>query len=175
MNKKEKNQLIDSLSEQLAESKYFYLTDVSDLNSEVTSRLRRLCFKKDIRLMMVKNTLLKKAMEKTDKEFEELYPTLKGSTSLMFAQAGNTPAKLIKEFRKKENMEKPLLKGAYVEEVCYIGEEQLDFLESIKSKNELIADIIALLQSPAKNVVSGLKSQGGKILGILETLSEKEN
>ena len=173
MTREEKNQFIDSLTEQLNSSNYFYFTDIADLNSEATTNLRRLCFKKDVKLQMVKNTLLQKAMEKTDKDLEPLYEVLKGSTSIMFAEAGNVPAKLIKEFRKKEKLEKPLLKGAFVEEMSYVGEDQLDILVNIKSKNELIADVIALLQSPAKNVISALQSSSHTLTGVLKTLSEK--
>ncbi len=173
MNKEEKNQFIDSLTEQLNDSNYFYLTDISDLDSEKTTSLRRLCYKKDVKLTMVKNTLLQKAMEKTTKDLEPLYEVLKGSTSIMFAEAGNVPAKLIKEFRKAEKQEKPLLKGAYVEEATYVGADQLELLVNIKSKNELIGDIIGLLQSPAKNVISALQSGGQTISGVLKTLSEK--
>lgn len=173
MTKEEKNQFIVSLKEQLNNSNYFYLTDISDLNSEATTNLRRLCFKMDVKLQMVKNTLLQKAMEQADKDLEPLYEVLKGSTSIMWAQAGNAPAKLIKEFRKKQKQQKPLLKGAYVEEESYVGENQLETLFNIKSKNELIGDIIGLLQSPAKNVISALQSGGQTISGVLKTLSEK--
>ncbi len=171
MRKEEKNQLIDSLKKQLTNNEYFYITDISGLNSEDTTALRRLCFKKEIKLTVVKNTLLKKAMEKVEKDFEPLYETLLGSTSIMFAKTGNAPAKLIKEFRKKLN--RPILKGAYIEEMTYLGDNQLDFLINIKSKNELIGDIIGLLQSPVKNVISALQSGGNNISGILKTLSEK--
>lgn len=171
MRKEDKNQLILSLAEELKDSNYFYITDISNLDAEQTSDLRRLCFSKDVKLRVVKNTLLHKAMEKAEKDFDTLYDILKGPTSVMFADAGNVPAKLIKEFRKKSD--KPIIKGAYVEEMVYIGDDQLDFLANIKSKNELIADIVALLQSPAKNVVSALQSGGNKLSGILETLSEK--
>jgi large subunit ribosomal protein L10 len=171
MIKEEKQKIIESLAEKLKNSNYFYLTDISDLNSVDTSKLRRLCFKKDIRLQVIKNSLLRKAMEKTDKNFESLYETLKGPTALMFAEAGNIPAKLIIEFRKTS--EKPIIKGAYVEEMTYLGDDQLEFLSSIKSKNELIGDIIGLLQSPAKNVISALQSGGGNLAGILKTLSER--
>ncbi len=173
MTKEEKNQFIVSLKEQLNSSNYFYLTDISDLNSEATTNLRRLCFKMDVKLQMVKNSLLQKAMEQTEKDLEPLYEVLKGSTSIMWAKAGNAPAKLIKEFRKKQKQQKPLLKGAYVEEMSYVGEDQLDLLVNIKSKNELIGDIIGLLQSPAKNVISALQSGGQTISGVLKTLSEK--
>lgn len=171
MTREEKNQFIDSLVEDLNVNKYIYLTDISDLNSETSTRLRGLCYRRDIKLRMVKNTLLKKAMEKADKDLEPFYDVLKGSTSLMFAEAGNIPAKLIKEFRIKNT--KPILKGAYVEEMIYIGDEQLDLLVSIKSKNELIGDIIGLLQSPAKNVISALQSGGQILSGVIKTLSEK--
>ncbi len=171
MRKEDKKQLIDSLSQQLKENNNFYITDVSDLNAENTSNLRRLCYKYEIKMQVVKNTLLRKAMETADKDYEELYETLKGNTSIMFAEAGNGPAKMIKEFRRKSD--RPILKGAYIEEMTYLGDDQLDFLVAIKSKDELIADVIALLQSPAKNVISALQSGGSKLSGILKTLSEK--
>lgn len=171
MRKEEKNQLVDSITELLNNNPTIYITDISTLNAEATSNLRRLCFKRNIKLTVVKNTLLKRAMEKSNKNLEELYPVLKGSTSLMFAEAGNAPAKLIKEFRK--NLEKPSLKGAYVEEVSYLGNDQLEMLINIKTKNELIGDLIALLQSPPKQVISGLQSGGQKLTGILKALSEK--
>jgi large subunit ribosomal protein L10 len=171
MRKQDKKQLIDSLTQQLTDNSNFYITDISDLNAEASSNLRRLCFKHGIKMQVVKNTLLKKAMENVDREFDELYETLKGNTSIMFAEAGNVPAKMIKEFRKKSD--KPIIKGAFIEEMTYLGDDQLDFLISIKSKNELVADLIALLQSPAKNVVSALQSGGNQLSGILKTLSEK--
>ena len=171
MRKEDKKQLIDSLTQQLTDNSNFYITDISDLNAEASSNLRRLCFKHGIKMRVVKNTLLKKAMENVDREFDELYETLKGNTSIMFAEAGNVPAKMIKEFRKKSD--KPIIKGAFIEEMTYLGDDQLDFLISIKSKDELVADIIALLQSPAKNVVSALQSGGNQLSGILTTLSEK--
>ncbi len=173
MRKEDKRQLIDSLTQQLDENNNFYLADVSSLNAEDTSKLRRLCFKYGIKMQVVKNTLLKKAMDSAGKDYQELYETLKGNTSILFAEAGNAPAKMIKEFRKKSD--RPVLKGAFIEEMTYLGDEQLDFLVSIKSKDELVADLIALLQSPAKNVVSALQSGGGKLTGILKTLSEKGN
>lgn len=173
MRKQEKDQLIESLKEQLLNNNYFYLTDTSELNSEKTAKLRRMCFKRDIKLVVVKNTLLKKAMDRTEKDFSELYPILHGSTSIMFAQTGNLPAKLIKDFRKAENVAKPILKGAYVAESCYIGENQLEALINLKSKNELIADVVALLQSPMRNVLSQLQSGNRILTGVLKTLSEK--
>ena len=172
MRKEEKKKLIDSLTQQLTENNNFYLTDIATLNAEDTSNLRRLCFKNGIQLVMVKNTLLRKAMENVDKDFSELYSTLVGNTAIMFSESANAPAKMIKEFRKKKTL--PLIKGAYIEQMSYIGDEQIDFLVSIKSKDELIADIVALLQSPIKNVVSALQSGGNTLTGILKTLSEKE-
>ncbi|MDD2963318.1 MAG: 50S ribosomal protein L10 [Bacteroidales bacterium] len=173
MRKEEKNQLIDVLTEELLQASTFYLTDTSALNSENTSQLRRLCFKKEIRLKVVKNTLLQKAMERTGRDYSELFPALKGSTSIMFSEAGNGPARLIKEFKEKFKTEKPVLKGAYVEETSYLGENQLEFLANIKSRTELIGDIVGLLQSPARNVISALQSSGGKLAGIVKTLSER--
>lgn len=172
MTREEKAQVIEDLTAQLAESNTLYLTDIEGLDATQTTALRRACYKAGIKLSVVKNTLLSKAMEASDKDFGELQSVLKGNTSLMFAEAGNAPAKLIKDFRKKS--EKPLLKGAFIEEAIFIGDDQIETLVAIKSREELIGDIIALLQSPAKNVVSGLKSGGGKLAGILQTLAEKE-
>ncbi len=172
MTREEKATVIEDLTAQLAENSTIYLADISGLNATNTSDLRRACFKANVKLAVVKNTLLAKAMEASDKEFGELPEVLKGNTSLMFAEVGNAPAKLIKNFRKKAD--KPLLKGAFVEEAIYIGDENLDALVSIKSKEEMIGEIIGLLQSPAKNVISGLKSGGGKLAGIIKTLSERE-
>lgn len=172
MKKEEKSVVIDSLVEQLANNSHFYLTDISSLNAEKTSDLRRTCFKKNIKMLVVKNSLLKKALERsTEKDYQPLFGSLKGSTAIMFSEVGSDPAKLIKEFRLKND--KPVLKAAFVEESVYIGDDQLDALASIKSKDEVIGEIIGLLQSPAKNVVSALKSGGGKIAGIVKTLSEK--
>jgi len=172
MRKEEKSQLIDTLTEQLQNSNNVYITDISNLNVEVTSRLRRLCFKSDVKLIVVKNTLLRKAMERSGKDFSGLFGTLKGATSIMLSEVNNEPAKLIKEFRKTSD--KPILKGAYVEEMAFVGDKNLDVLISIKSKNELIGDIILALQSPAKNVISALQSGGQKLSGVLKTLSERE-
>ena len=171
MTREEKAQVIQELTTQLAENATIYLADISGLNAQTTSDLRRAAFKANVKLNVVKNTLLAKAMEASDKDFGDLSTVLKGNTSIMIAEESNAPAKLIKNFRKKSD--KPLLKGAYIEEEVYIGDEQLDALVAIKSKEELIGDVIALLQSPAKNVISGLKSGGGKLAGILKTLSEK--
>jgi len=171
MTREEKGIVIEDLTAQLADNANIYLADISGLDALATSNLRRACFKANIKLAVVKNTLLAKAMEASDKEFGELPEVLKGNTSLMLSETGNAPAKLIKNFRKKSD--KPLLKGAFIEEAVYIGDENLDALVNIKSKEEVIGDIIGLLQSPAKNVISGLKSGGGKLAGILKTLSEK--
>lgn len=171
MTREEKLNVIQDLTAQLGGSSTIYLADISGLNAERTSALRKACYKADIKLAVVKNTLLAKAMEASDKDFGELPTVLKGNTSLMFSEIGNAPAKLIKTFRKKSN--KPLLKGAYIAEAIYVGDDQLDALESIKSKDEMVGEIIGLLQSPAKNVISGLKSGGGKLAGILKTLSER--
>ncbi len=172
MTRKEKLDVIEDLTAQIANSSTIYLADISGLDAVATSDLRRACFKANIKLAVVKNTLLQKAMESSDREFGELPSVLKGSTSLMFAETANGPAKLIKAFRAKTK-DKPLLKGAFVEETVYIGDDQLEPLVNIKSKEEVIGDIIGLLQSPAKNVISGLKASGGKLAGILKTLSEK--
>ncbi|NOR27885.1 MAG: 50S ribosomal protein L10 [Lutibacter sp.] len=171
MTREEKSQVIEVLTTKLTEGRIIYLADISGLNALDTSNLRRACFKANIKLAVVKNSLLEKAMEKSDKDFGELPEVLKGNTSLMFSDTGNAPAKVIKEFRKKSD--KPVLKGAYVEEAIYVGDDQLDTLVNIKSKEELIGDIISLLQSPAKNVVSALQSGGNKLSGILKTLSDK--
>ena len=173
MTREEKSQVIEYLTTVLADNNIIYLADISGLNASNTSDLRRACFKQNVKLSVVKNTLLAKAMEKSDKDFGELPETLKGNTSLMISETGNAPAKVIKGFRKKAKSEKPILKGAFIEEAIYIGDEQLESLVSIKSKEELIGDIIMLLQSPAKNVISALQSGGGKLAGILKTLSEK--
>lgn len=172
MTREEKSIVIQDLTTKLADSSNVYLADISGLNASLTSDLRRACFKADVKLMVVKNTLLAKAMESVDKEFGELTDILSGSTSIMLSETGNAPAKVIKNFRKKND--KPLLKGAFVEESVYVGDQYLDALVEIKSKEEVIGDIIGLLQSPAKNVISALKSSGGKLSGILKTLSEKQ-
>jgi len=172
MTREEKSQVIEALTTKLTEQNIIYLADISGLNATDTSNLRRACFKANIKLAVVKNTLLAKAMNKSDKDFGELPTVLKGNTSILLSDTGNAPAKLIKEFRKKSD--KPLLKGAYVEEAIYVGDDQLDTLVNIKSKEEVIGDIITILQSPAKNVISALQSGGNKLSGILKTLSEKE-
>lgn len=172
MTREEKAQVIEELTGQLADNANIYLADISGLNAGTTSDLRRACFKANVQLAVVKNTLLEKAMEASERDFGELPTVLKGNTSVMYSETGNAPAKVIKNFRKKS--EKPLLKGAFIEETIYLGDDQLDMLVDIKSKEELIGDIIGLLQSPAKNVISALQSGGGKLSGILKTLSQKE-
>jgi len=171
MTREEKSLIIKDLTSQLTEGSTIYLADISGLDAVKTSNLRRACFKANVKLAVVKNTLLFKAMEQSDKDFGELPETLKGNTSIMISETGNAPAKIIKEFRKKSD--KPVLKGAYIEESVYVGDDQLDALVDIKSKEELIGEIIGLLQSPAKNVISALKSGGNTLSGILTTLSEK--
>jgi len=171
MTREEKSQVIKDLTGKLADNNIIYLADISNLNASDTSNLRRACFKANVNLAVVKNTLLAKAMEQSDKDFGDLPETLKGNTSMMVSATGNAPAKVIKEFRKKSK--RPILKGAYVEAAIYVGDDQLDALVNIKSKEELIGDVITILQSPAKNVISALQSGGGKLAGILKTLSEK--
>lgn len=178
MTREEKNQVIDRLTEQLNGSNTIYLADIAGLNAEQTGNLRRLCFSREVKLEVVKNTLLQKAMDRSEKEFGELEDVLKGNTSMMIAEGANVPAKVIKDFlskKKKADLEKPLLKGAYVSESVYIGHDNLEALVNIKSKEELIGDIVLLLQSPAKNVISALQSGGGKLAGIMKTLSERES
>jgi len=172
MTREEKSQVIEELTAQLSENANIYLADISGLDAGTTSNLRRACFKANVKLAVVKNTLLEKAMEASEKEFGDLPSALKGNTSVMYSEAGNAPAKVIKAFRKKSD--KPLLKGAFIEEAIYLGDDQLDMLVDIKSKEELIGEVITLLQSPAKNVISALQSGGGKLSGILKTLSQKE-
>lgn len=172
MKREDKAAIINELSQKLKDASHFYLTDISELNAEDTSFLRRKCFEKEIELVVVKNTLLKKAMEQTEADYSEMFDVLKGATSIMFTETGNVPGKLIQEFRKKSD--KPIVKAAYVEESVYIGDDQLVTLATIKSKDELIADVISLLQSPAKNVISALQSSGQTLTGVLKTLSERE-
>lgn len=171
MRKEEKSDIINSLADTLKEYSHFYLTDTAQLNAADTSSLRRKCFENQIKLVVVKNTLLRRALEQAGLEVGELIPVLKGSTAVMFSNNGNTPAKMIREFRKSHP--KPLIKGAYVEESVYTGDNLIETLAALKSREELIGDIIMLLQSPAKNVISSLQSGGSKIHGVLETLSKK--
>ena len=172
MTREEKAKYIDELAVQLSENNIIYLADTAELTVEVINNLRRRAFSSNVSLRVVKNTLLEKAMEKVEgKDFGDLKGTLSGATSIMFAEVGNVPAKLIKEFRKKSD--KPLLKGAYIDASVFIGDSQLEALSSLKSKEEVLGEIIGLLQSPAKNVISGLKNSGGKIAGILKTLENR--
>ncbi len=170
MTREEKSKVIEKLTAELAENTNIYMTDVSGLNASETSKLRRACFKANIKLSVVKNTLLSKAMESSDKDFGSLNEVLVGNTALMYSEVGNSPAKLIKQFRKKS--EKPLLKGASIEDSVYVGDDQVEFLANIKSREELIGEVITILQSPAKNVISALQSSGSTISGVLKTLSE---
>lgn len=172
MTREEKSIAIQDLTAQLAQTGVIYLTDISGLNAQATSDLRRAAFRAGIKLEVVKNTLLAKAMEASDNNYGDLPTILKGNTSILIAESGNAPAKLIKEFRKKSN--KPLLKGAYIDEAIFIGDDQLDALVALKSKEEVVGEIIGLLQSPAKNVISALKSGGNTIAGLVKTLSERQ-
>ena len=173
MRKEDKYTVVENIANILKEYSCVYLAETAGLNAEKTSELRRACAKADVKLVVVKNTLLKKAMDQSDIDYSGLYPAMKGATSMLLSNTGNAPAKLLKSFIKKDD-KLPVLKAAFVEETVYMGAEQLDFLASLKSKNELIADVVALLQSPAKNVISALQSGGNKMHGILETLSNKE-
>lgn len=173
MKKEDKSAIIASLGELLSGYQHFYITDIEGLNAEKTSALRRECFNKEVKLVVAKNTLLKKALEQKGID-PAIEVALKGNTALMLCNTGNAPAKLIKAFLKKDkDATKPALKAAYVEETVYVGAQNLDFLSTIKSKNELIADLVALLQSPAKNVVSALQSGATTIHGVLQTLGER--
>jgi large subunit ribosomal protein L10 len=172
MRREEKNAIIDGLKERINKASHFYLTDISELNAADSSSLRRKCFESDIELVVVKNTLLRQALDKSEGDFEALYGTLKNSTSVMFCETGNLPAKLIKEFRRQHD--RPVLKAAFVEESIYLGDEQLDALSSIKSKSELMGDVLMLLQSPMKNLLSALQSGGSNLAGVLQALAEKE-
>ncbi len=175
MKKEDKTVIIEQLKSQLDEYAHFYVTDIEGLNAEKTSELRRACYNKGIKLVVVKNTLLQKALEGKNID-EQMLACLKGNTALMLCNTGNTPAKLIKDYADKDKKNpdvKPALKAAFVEDVTYVGAEQLNFLVAIKSKNELIADLVALLQSPAKNVISSLQSGANTLHGVLKTLGEK--
>jgi len=172
MTKEDKAKYIDDLTAELTQAGVFYLADTSELTVEVINNLRRKCFQSGVTLKVVKNTLLEKAMQRVEGiDYGQLSEVLAGPTSIMFAEVGNIPAKIIQEFRKKNS--KPVLKGAFVGEAIFIGDNQLETLANIKSKDELLGEIVGLLQSPAKNVISALKGQGGKIAGILKTLEER--
>ncbi|MGJ8716546.1 MAG: 50S ribosomal protein L10 [Maribacter stanieri] len=170
MTREEKANVIQDLTATLGDSSTIYLADISGLNASDTSNLRRACFKANVSMSVVKNTLLSKAMEASDKDFGELPELLKGNTSIMISEVANAPAKVIQSFRKKS--ERPILKGAYIEEAIYVG-DNFEELSNIKSKEEMIGEVIGLLQSPAKNVISALKSSGGTIAGLIKTLSER--
>ena len=172
MTREEKSKAITDITKVLSQNEIIYLTDISGLNSIETSNLRRLCFKSGVKLEVMKNTLLEQAMTASDKDFGDLLETLKGNTSIMLSDVGNAPAKVIKDFRKKS--EKPILKGAIIESDVYLGDEQLELLSSIKSKEEIIGEIVILLQSPVRNIISALKSSSSKLSGIIQTLSNRE-
>lgn len=171
MNKEQKAEIVATLTQKLNECNFIYLTDVSALNAAKTNQLRREFFKGGIEMEVAKNTLIEKAIEKSDKNFGNLVDVLKGNTALLFSTDSKSPAKIIKDFRKKDA--KPALKGAYIDSDIFIGDDQLDALIKLKSRNELIGDVIGMLQSPAKNVISALQSSGGKLAGIVKTLSER--
>lgn len=171
MKKENKALIIEQLTEQIMAKPHMYVTDITGMNAVATSNLRRACFKNGVKLIMVKNTLLEKALEKTGTDYSELFPTLKGTTAIMLSDVNKAPASVIKEFRKKSDL--PILKGAYVEESFYIGDSSLDALVAIKSKNELIGEIITLLQSPMQNVMGALESAPNTIAGVVKTLSER--
>ena len=171
MNKEEKVIAVEELKGQLANYKSIYLTDIAGLDAVQTSKLRRECFNSNVKLSVVKNTFLERAMSESESDFGELKDLLKGNTTIMLSEIGNSPAKVIKKFRK--DGDKPILKGAFVDEAIYIGDENIEALFNLKSKEEVIGEIITLLQSPAKNVISALKSSSGKIAGLVKTLSEK--
>jgi len=171
MKKAEKIKVVDDLTTKLKSFKNVYLTDISGLNATQTSNLRRACYKANISLDVVKNTMLSRAIDACDENLSELKSVLKGNTSLMFSDSGSIPAKVIKDFRKK--LDKPVLKAALIEEAVYIGDDQINTLVAIKSKEELIGEIIGLLQSPTKNVISALKSGSNNLSGVLKTLSER--
>ena len=171
MRKEVKDTIIVELGEKLKEYPHFYVVDITGLNAADTSDLRRKCFKNEIKMIVVKNKLLHKAFEASDIDFEPMYSTLKGNTALMFTKSANVPAKLLKDYKSKKK-EIPALKAAYAEEGIFVGADKLDELCAIKSKTELIADVVALLQSPIKNVVSGLNA-GGKVHGLLDAIAER--
>lgn len=173
MKKEDKSAIIKQLESTLGEYAHFYLMDIGGLNAARTTELRRICFKQDIKLVVVKNTLLQKALDNSATDFSELYGSLVGETSLMLTNVGNAPAKVIRDFSKAIKAQKPMLKAAYVEESFYIGDNQLEALVNVKTKNELLGELIGLLQSPAKNVISALQSGGTTIHGVLKTLSER--
>jgi large subunit ribosomal protein L10 len=172
MNKEEKYELVSALTEQMKEYGNFYITDTSDLTVEKINKIRRKCFENEITIQVAKNSLIKKAMDAVGGDFGGIADVLKGSSSIMFSRSGNAPAKLIKQLRKEGD--KPVLKAAYIDSSVFIGDNQLDTLVNLKSKEQLIGEIVGLLQSPAKNVLSALQSGGNKLAGIVKTLQERE-
>ena len=170
MNKEEKVKVVEELKGQLNDYKSIYLTDIAGLDAMQTSKLRRECFNSNVKLSVVKNTFLERAMSESENDFGELKELLSGNTTIMLSESGNSPAKVIKKFRK--DSEKPILKGAFVDEAIYIGDDKVEALFNLKSKEEVLGEIITLLQSPAKNVISALKSSSGKIAGLVKTLAE---
>jgi len=171
MKREDKKVIIDQLTEEINQAKHFYIADIGGLDAGDTVALRRVCFKEDVKLLVVKNTLLKKALERAKGDYEELYPILNGPTSVMITDTGNKPAKMIKSFRKNHN--KPELKGAYVEDCVYVGQNLVEQLIAVKSREELIADVVALLQSPMRNVLSQLYSGKQILAGVVKTLSDR--
>ncbi|MGL5683628.1 MAG: 50S ribosomal protein L10 [Marinifilaceae bacterium] len=171
MKREEKQLIIDNLANEIQSFKHLYISDISGLDAAATQNLRRECFKADIKLIQVKNTLLRVALDGLENNYEELYGVLAGSSAVMLSETGNAPAKLIKEFSKKTG--KPVLKGAFVEECVYVGENSLEALVNIKSKEELIGDIIGMLQSPMQNIISSLDSGKNTIHGVLKTLEDR--
>jgi large subunit ribosomal protein L10 len=172
MDKAAKNQLIDELSDKFSNTNFFYLTDSSSLTVETINKFRRLCFEKGVEFRVAKNTLIRKALEKTGGNYEQLFPLLNGPTGVLFSADGAVPAKLLKEFRTSND--KPVLKGAYIDQDVFVGDNQIETLAKLKSKAELVGDIIGLLQSPAKNVIGALQASGGqKIAGLVKALEER--
>ena len=171
MKKEDKHDVVLALTETIAEYGNFYITDTANLSVAKVNDIRRKCFENDIKMQVAKNSLIRKAMEASRGDYSEIYDVLKGSSSILFSKSANAPAKLIKQLRKTGD--KPVLKAAYIDSSVFIGDHLLDALVSLKSKEELVADIIALLQSPAKNVISGLQSGGNKLAGIVKTLQER--
>jgi large subunit ribosomal protein L10 len=171
MRKEEKHEVVLALTETIAEYGNFYITDTANLSVAKVNDIRRKCFENDIKMQVAKNKLIRKAMEASAGDFSEMFDVLKGSSSILFSKSANAPAKLIKQLRKSGD--KPVLKAAYIDSAVFIGDNQLDALVNLKSKEQLVADIIALLQSPAKNVISGLQSGGNKLAGIVKTLQER--
>jgi large subunit ribosomal protein L10 len=171
MNKEEKHELVLALTEQIKEYGNFYITDTSDLTVAKVNDIRRKCFESDITMQVAKNTLIRKAMEASEGDFSPIFDVLKGSSSILFSKSATAPAKLIKQLRRTGD--KPILKAAYIDSAIFVGDNQLDTLINLKSKEQLIGEIIGLLQSPAKNVISGLQSGGNKLAGIVKTLQER--